>query len=243
MEDELIIRQQEGIEKEISARIPLVGAKEDLTQLTEEYAQDPVYLAKLEELSKTYGHLRRMRPDGNCFFRAFCYRSLETILSKEEQISAFREKIVGSKDTLAAAGFTQFTVDDFYDTFLEVIDKIQAGMTGEELQSLFQEQNFADYLIVYLRILTSAELRLKPDFYSNFIDGKTLEEFCQLEVEPMFKESDHIHIIALSTVLGIGVRVFYMDRGQGATHNFPEDITPTISLLYKPGHYDILYEK
>ena len=61
----------------------------------------------------------------------------------------------------------------------------------------------------------------------------------------MAKESDHIHIIALSEALGIHVRVEYMDRGDGGTvnyHDFPEDGSPPhVCLLYRPGHYDILY--
>lgn len=32
----------------------------------------------------------------------------------------------------------------------------------------------------------------------------------------MYKESDHIHIIALSNALNVGVRVKYMDRGEGS---------------------------
>lgn len=61
----------------------------------------------------------------------------------------------------------------------------------------------------------------------------------------MYKESDHIHIIALCNALGVGVRVEYMDRGgeggEVKAHNFPEDKTPSVFLLYRPGHYDILY--
>jgi len=64
------------------------------------------------------------------------------------------------------------------------------------------------------------------------------------EVEPMNKESDHIHIIALSSALNVGVRVRYMDRGDSSeviAHDFPEGCSPAIHLLYRPGHYDILY--
>ena len=61
----------------------------------------------------------------------------------------------------------------------------------------------------------------------------------------MGKESDHIHIIALTSTLGVPVSVVYMDRGGDTshciTHNFPEDSQPIITLLYRPGHYDILY--
>ena len=122
-----------------------------------------------------------------------------------------------------------------------MVDKVIEGLDSEGLEREFGEDQLADYLVVYLRILTSAELKNSADFYSNFIEERSLEEFCQLEVEPMYKESDHIHIIALTAALGLGVRVVYMDRGAGAQHDFPESQTPTIHLLYRPGHYDILY--
>lgn len=65
------------------------------------------------------------------------------------------------------------------------------------------------------------------------------------EVEPMSKESDHIHIIALAQALNVSILVEYMDRGEGGTvnhHVFPEGGDPRIFLLYRPGHYDILYK-
>jgi ubiquitin thioesterase protein OTUB1 len=123
-----------------------------------------------------------------------------------------------------------------------MVDQVIAGMTEADLYTKFQDQGVADYLVVFLRILTSAELRKNAEFYSNFIEGEqSLEEFCQLEVEPMYKESDHIHIIALTTALAFGVRVVYMDRGMGGTHDFPDGSNPTVHLLYRPGHYDVIY--
>ncbi len=60
----------------------------------------------------------------------------------------------------------------------------------------------------------------------------------------MYVESDHIHISALTEALGVSVRVQYMDRGEGGHvnhHDFPDGAPPSIHLLYRPGHYDILY--
>ena len=60
----------------------------------------------------------------------------------------------------------------------------------------------------------------------------------------MGKESDHIHITALTNATGVPVRVQYMDRGGGKeinAHDFPEGSHPHVHLLYRPGHYDILY--
>jgi ubiquitin thioesterase protein OTUB1 len=64
------------------------------------------------------------------------------------------------------------------------------------------------------------------------------------EVEPMYKESDHIHVIALTNATQMPASIVYLDRGdqqQATKHNFPEDSSPEISILYRPGHYDIIY--
>jgi hypothetical protein len=43
------------------------------------------------------------------------------------------------------------------------------------------------------------ELKKNSDFFQCFMeDGKTVEEFCATEVEPMYRESDHIHITAIT---------------------------------------------
>lgn len=68
--------------------------------------------------------------------------------------------------------------------------------TLNEMHKLFNEQGYSDYVVVYLRLITSGQLQEGADFYQNFIDGNcTMEEFRHQEVEPMYKESDHIHII------------------------------------------------
>ena len=61
----------------------------------------------------------------------------------------------------------------------------------------------------------------------------------------MYRESDHMHAIALGSVLQVGIRVVYLDRGESSVappaHDFPEDCQPIVHLLYRPGHYDVLY--
>lgn len=77
----------------------------------------------------------------------------------------------------------------------------------------------------------------------------------------MGEESDHVHITALSDALGVPIRVVYLDRSScdnGSVsvnhHDFTpvagnnssggsEAVNPFITLLYRPGHYDILYPK
>lgn len=95
----------------------------------------------------------------------------------------------------------------------------------------------------------------------------SVEQFCQGHVEPMSEESDHIHIVAITDALQVPVRVLYLDSSSGvpqtdgasgsgggtySQHDFiPEAlkaargtaIEPRVHVLYRPGHYDIVYPK
>ncbi len=65
--------------------------------------------------------------------------------------------------------------------------KTESGMTPkQELYRLFNEQGYSDYVVVFLRLITSGQLQEGADFYLNFIDGNlTMAEFCHQEVEPI----------------------------------------------------------
>lgn len=56
---------------------------------------------------------------------------------------------------------------------------------------------------VFSRLITSGYLRENAADYEGFIDGgRTVEQFCQSEIEPMFKDCDHLAIIALTKAIG-----------------------------------------
>lgn len=73
----------------------------------------------------------------------------------------------------------------------------------------------------------------------------------------MGEESDHVHIIALSDTLGVPIRVVYLDRSSCDSGNLTVNhhdfvpsgevpqvsMEPLVTMLYRPGHYDILYAK
>ncbi|XP_046631797.1 ubiquitin thioesterase otubain-like [Daphnia pulicaria] len=249
IQDEGILKQQREIEKEVAEIHPLVGNKQPLTCLLKEYMDDPIYTNKLTKLAGVYQSIRRVRPDGNCFFRGFGFSYFERLLDNEEEWKKFQAIVMGTKDQLISQGFPKFTLEDFFDSFMEVVNRLggEGKMDAEELSRIFNDAGTSDYLVVYLRLVTSGQLQKEEDFYQNFLEGgKSMREFCQQEVEPMYRESDHMHAIALGSALKVGIRVVYLDRGEITTsppeHDFPEDCTPSVYLLYRPGHYDILYK-
>ncbi|XP_028839321.1 ubiquitin thioesterase OTUB1a isoform X1 [Denticeps clupeoides] len=245
--DEAIMAQQDRIQQEIATSIPLVSGVNDISILKKEYAQDDtVYQQKIKDLQKKYVSIRKTRPDGNCFYRAFGFSHLESLLDDTKELQRFKAIAAKSKLDLVSQGFTEFTIEDFHNTFMDLIEMSEKQQSIGDLLSSFNDQSVSDYLVVYLRLLTSGFLQKEEDFFQHFIEGgRTVREFCQQEVEPMSKESDHIHIIALAQALDVAILVEYMDRGEGGTvnhHVFPEGGDPRIFLLYRPGHYDILYK-
>ena len=106
---------------------------------------------------------------------------------------------------------------------------------------------------MFLRMLTSAELRRREKFFMPFVaeEAVDMQQFCQRRVDGMGEEADQLHIIALVDAIGIAVRVEYLDGGDtdASPHDFvPSDKQasgggteePKVCLLYRPGHYDIL---
>ncbi|XP_054759782.1 ubiquitin thioesterase OTUB1-like [Lytechinus pictus] len=243
--DEAILAHQDKLEKEIKESTQLISEKLPLSVLTDEFKSDPVYCQKVEDLLTKHRFIRKTRGDGNCFFRAFGFAYFETLLTDKEELHRFIGIAKKSKDELISLGFPAFTLEDFHDTFMEAVQSIQDKPSLENLIETYCDQGISDYLVVYFRLLTSGELKKRADFYKDFIEaGRTVKEFCSQEVEPMSKESDHIHIIALTNALEVGIRVAYLDRGEGGKvncHDFPDGCTPQVMLLYRPGHYDILY--
>lgn len=248
------IRDQERlIEKEIADMIPFVSGKIPIDQLENDYAlDDEIYRKKIQNISKDYEWLRRTRPDGNCFFRAFGFAYFESLITDPDPqeldkfISITKESVL----QLGKLGYPLVTTEDFYEIFLELLIKIKDGdiKTSDQLEEQFCQQAISDYIVVYFRLITSSYLQRNAETFANFIvEASSIEEFCKTEVEPMFKESDHVHVVAIASALKVCTRIVYMDRGSSETvnaHDFPEQdqpVKPRIHLLYRPGHYDVLY--
>jgi len=248
-QDEMILKQQEAIQKDIADNTKLVSDVLPLQSLEAEFQTDEVFKSKILKLGQKYSRMRRVRPDGNCFFRAVGYRLFERLLEDGEEWERVKAAISPSKEQMVKLGMPEFTVEDFYDNFMETLGTLGGAekISASDLDNTFNDEGVSNYLVVFLRLLTSKQLQLEGEFYQNFMEGgRSVAEFCSTEVEPMYRESDHIHIIGLTAAAGIKVRVVYLDRGSGdeaVHHDFPEDSDPDIHILYRPGHYDVLYPK
>lgn len=271
--DDDIMQQQYAIQADQAKKVPFVGDKEPLSSLAAEYKSgSPILLDKIKVLDEQYAAIRRTRGDGNCFFRGFMFSYLEHVMECQDQaeIDRIKANVEKSRKELQSLGYADLTFEDFFGLFLEqlecVIQGRETSISHEELVLRCRDQSTSDYVVMFFRFVTSAAIQKRTEFFEPFILGltnTTVEQFCKSSVEPMGEESDHVHITALSDALGIPIRVVYLDRSSCDTggvsvnhHDFmpvagdlpsagcnSEKNIPFITLLYRPGHYDILYPK
>ncbi|CAI5451708.1 unnamed protein product [Caenorhabditis angaria] len=251
-EIELQDQQFKQIENE-QKMFPLVADRLpfDLVILDYDAETSPDYYNKAKELANTYGEIRQIRGDGNCFYRAVFVGILEVCMKNEEKAKQFLETCLGWNDRLLKLGFPDWTTNDFCEVFTDWFKKVvNKETTSEKIFDDLNDDSQSNYLIIFMRLITSGYLKEHSEDYAPFIDdGRSLADYCSTEIEAMWKDADHLGISGLVLATGYNIRIEYMDRtaapNGGWHYDIPADCneTPEISLLYRPGHYDIIYHK
>tara|TARA_B100000609_G_C17156411_1_gene403706 strand:+ start:97 stop:1128 length:1032 start_codon:yes stop_codon:yes gene_type:complete len=287
--DALTIDQLNGILKEVETTQPMVGERTGVREaLGAEYADNPQrgFSEGIARLDETYASLRRVRKDGNCFYRAFLYRYLEELVQRNfdvprpptgsgsagggcAELRRIRTVAKDSKAALLKVGFEEIVVDSFWETFCELLDNLPETSPRRLHELMTEEGNNVTSVVWFLRMLTSGRIKAHADRFAPFIgdDFADVERFCQVEVEPVNVECDQVQIIALTRAeikisrrrptrglisaaqalteaLGVAVAIEYLDAsGAPSRVVFPDGGEPSVTLLYRPGHYDILYDR
>ncbi|KAI4248395.1 MAG: hypothetical protein L6R40_000954 [Gallowayella cf. fulva] len=101
-------------------------------------------------------------------------------------------------------------------------------------------------------------MKTHPENYMYYTENQTIDEYCGTHIEPHAVEIEHLGLQACIDAIikptGIAVQVLYLDRSpqeqvnqldwpaEPSTLDSPYVGPYTIRLLYRPGHYDILYK-
>jgi len=249
-----------------------VGVKEPLSSLIEEFRFNTRFGEKVRHLQGLgYNGWRRIRGDGNCFYRAVGVGLLEQgILVGArrcgEWAAAFEEKLasINFQDTAERAAH-----DELRHFLRDLLDGSVTGTVAEDraFATLNHASSFVDLALVRaLRFLTAAFLKanrdnvdvangLPPDLLCSSLEFDGVDGFCKEVVLPMGIEAQDLVQIALPQALGIVVRIVFLERGGQAevplcdhgvdgiegTSATEEGGKPFIHVQLRPGHYDLLY--
>uniref|UniRef100_A0ACD6ADZ0 Uncharacterized protein n=1 Tax=Avena sativa TaxID=4498 RepID=A0ACD6ADZ0_AVESA len=232
--------------------------KEPLSSLPAEFVYK-VMKDKSNMLLANYSEYRKVSGDGSCFYRSFIYSYLEQLVkaSPDEEL-----RLLGALEPMQEKFQRLHWPDSYADGYnafvgliLECMERKQRMLSVSDYENwLFQESEnewkFAK-IISYLRLLTAIEMSTEAEKFRHFItdldpENPDVAGWCRQHVIPMPEEVEEFHVVALIDVLHVPVRIVNVDISDTVepyTHNIYEspDALPCVTLLYRPGHYDILY--
>ncbi|KAK2741357.1 hypothetical protein FQN57_005641 [Myotisia sp. PD_48] len=258
--DDMAVLQKLSNEYEPELKGPLVGPKLSTEVISQEYAQaDPVYVAKTAALAESNSHYRVMKGDGNCGWRAVAFAYFENLFRTGDISKVAHElsRIKGFNQQLFAVGHEEHLFEIFVEATEEVFARIANAIEEESqdesfLVDAFNNEYNSSAIITHFRLMTSAWMRLNPERYAPFLQIP-LEQYCASTIDTVKTEIDELGLQGLAdgviAASGFSLEVMYLDRSEGnevTVHsltpgNLPRPDFETITLLYRPGHYDILY--
>ncbi|KAH7402772.1 peptidase C65 Otubain-domain-containing protein [Pyrenochaeta sp. MPI-SDFR-AT-0127] len=266
-DEELAHLQKLSSEYEPEATGPLVGERQSSAAITTQYANaDPVYRVKTAALPAKYAYFRTCRGDGHCGWRAIAFTYFEALL-RVADVTKFEDeeaRLNSMGNLLEPIGYPRDIWLDFgeeaFDLLRKLADSLRAmdGAADDILLQSFNDMGVSMAIITYLKLLASAWVQSHADDFRHFVPMGDVKAYCANNIEPTQCEADNIAIAALAEVFvkpaGFGLEIWYLDRSQGEEINRsfyaePTDHNhlsipnvPMLRLLYRPGHYDILYK-
>mmetsp|Transcript_92961 Transcript_92961/g.277451 ORF Transcript_92961/g.277451 Transcript_92961/m.277451 type:complete len:769 (-) Transcript_92961:26-2332(-) len=249
-------------------RYPL-GPPQPLTDLAQDFAYSANHRRKIAELARCgYGHVRRVRGDGNCFYRAVGFAWLEALGALAAGSACAG---VALADALPCgwpdeAGFGSLAAE-YKELRQEVRRMLGASAAGAGtgasrplLQRLLCDVRFDLCLVVLVRRIVAGFLERGAHGGASTDDtaGAILEavsaEFgsptnlAVAQVLPLGQEAEGATIAVAARELGARLRIVQLDGSSGPmpTYVYPSEdyssrLGVRICLLFRPGHYEVLY--
>lgn len=164
----------------------LVHPVEPLSTLLNEYQGNLIFLSNIKWLLDTseYTGLRRLKGDGNCFYRAFSYAYINGIQHLQDaQKDLVIRHIDNTLELLKQTDVDEEIARDFFEPFQKAVTDATSvkrndyEAQSESLQKTFNDSEASNSIVVYMRLLASAYLkvstRAKVSLHVRFIKTNT----------------------------------------------------------------------
>ncbi|KAM0834656.1 hypothetical protein ACQ4PT_063453 [Festuca glaucescens] len=222
----------------------------------------PPFLEETHEemLLANYSEYRKVSGDGSCLYRSFIYSYLEQLVKvspgEELRLIGTLEPLLEKFQRLHLPGSYADGHNAFVNLILDCMDHKQTLSVSDYEDWIFKksqnEKKFSE-IISYLRLVAAVQICSEVEKFRHVIpelDPLRPEAWCRRNVIPMQAEGDEVHLVALTDVLHVPLQIVIVDISASEepnTHIIYESpdalpLFPCVTLLYRPGHYDIIYK-
>lgn len=252
---------------EADLRYP-VGTVQPLGDLLKEFAYSQNHQRKVSELiQRGYKYVRRVRGDGNCFYRSVGFAWLEALATRAAHGMAATGLFI---DWPPASRFGDLARE--YQELHQIVSTLmQQDLPKREaaehglgvLARLLGDVRFDLCVTVFVRLLVARFLEGNPqDSRLSSVqkeDRQTLsavvaaqygsvENFLHTQVLPLGQEAEGVAIAIAVRQLCMWMRILQLDSSPGAipdyvypSEDYDSPLGIRICLLFRPGHYELLY--
>ncbi|KAG9311073.1 peptidase C65 Otubain-domain-containing protein [Chiua virens] len=181
-------------------------------------------------------HIPRPCRTGNQTFHmtslALAFAYLDRLVSSPGRNK--EDRIAATSGILARAGFDDCVYGEPCEILRDLVKPSGHVNAKDELWQNFTDPSTSNYIVMYMRLLTSAQMRVDEQFADFLFDPDTqmqisVDDFCRRFVEPLGKEADHVQVAALAQALDVHVKVAYLDGhaadGQVNFVDFSENVS------------------
>lgn len=224
-----------------------------LSDLKQEFAYSPNHQRKLDELgAQGYCEIRRVRGDGNCFFRALGFAWLESLCALAEQNRYPQDPLPTGWPQSEGFGELAEAYRDLRRGILELggphrtalVKELQTRLLGDARLDLVM------VLLVRLKVVQYFHAGCEDAFVLDTVQVQygSVDKYLLNDVALLGKEAEGVTLAVAARQFCVKMRILQLDSTRGA---LPEYVYPSddyssplgisVSLLFRPGHYEVLY--
>ncbi|KAL7447766.1 hypothetical protein ACHAWC_000090, partial [Mediolabrus comicus] len=128
-----------AIENEIKLTQPLTSSLLPISTLLRQYSDhsadsnnndssDSNNSGGNEAAGTKYTSIRKIRGDGNCYYRAFLYALCECLLLRASEFKRIKDQIVNSLKWVCQYGYDEMTIDMFHEELVDLLNFIEKAV-------------------------------------------------------------------------------------------------------------------
>lgn len=227
-----------------------IGSRRTMDELQDECRFNPGKLQKIKKLAKKYQEWRPVRGDGNCFYRTVIFGSFEAVLASGDdqrlaRLIARLEEVTYASPVDRAAHGQMLQIMQTWQCQEQLEQWVSEDARFDEAMVRASRQLVRNFLLQRAHEKTPSGLTYQQ--LASALDSSyaSMEDFCRLVVDPMGRDAETLALDALPQQLGVGVRLWILDRrdevGLVSLDTPGPEGEIDVHVLFKPGHYDLLY--